>query len=783
MQPASLCPAHASSDRGEPLPECSLDARRPARNRCGLLLQGLLLQGLLLHGLCTQNRSTPSPTFASTSASQHGETVNPGGKDRDRRDSGWCEVFDGSGRRPFRTDIGIRDGRIACIGDLSEIQPDRAHRVERTRRMPRIRRSAYALRLHVVVTGGRRVRCIRASPPRRSDSVVTGCAPVARRGDARHGAIGYSDDCAVDMGWQSFGDYLERLDSNGLGVNVAAFVGHGAIHRAVMGDELRAPSIDETERMAELLAEAFDQGAYGFSTGLEYWPGNICAPEHIIPLCEVAGRRDRLYATHVRNRDVHYDLGFGEALCTARNASARLQISHIQPKYGAPPHAMEHSLEMIESVRRQGVDVAFDVIPHDWAHTLIKAILPPWAQEGGAPAILERLKDPDTRERMKRNPKHMWRVVTDERWDRIALLNSEENPQLVGETFADIGRMRNTSPFDAALDLIEEEGDRMGSLLWTSHSFDDDDIDLCLRQPECVVISDTLALAPYGALANILGVGIRVWLGGPLPGAVHSRPSGPVARRRHPPHDLVAGAASGTARSWTVAARTRSRCHGVRQGDRSEPMYDQGASDVCGRDRPRAGERSVRDARRRANGGGQRLRAASLKHRSIRLLRRARAFPAVEPLAGDVDADPVGVRHRGAARHPDGGRRGASPPGALQPRGHDVLVAGLCHPGVLAGHDPSARVRAAHTALPRVRTAIGARAARNARQDPGRAEPPGAADVHAGHPLPRELQPPGPGVHARRARRGLHPDREDEGAFGIRHMERWTRESRRSPDS
>ena len=179
------------------------------------------------------------------------------------------------------------------------------------------------------------------------------------------------------MGWQSFGEYLERLDSGGLGVNVAAFVGHGAVHRAVMGDELRTPAVDETRRMAELVAESFDQGAYGFSTGLEYWPGNICAPEHIIPLCEVAARRDRLYATHVRNRDAYYDLGFGEALCTARNASARLQISHIQPKYGAPPHAMDHSLEMIESVRRQGVDVAFDIIPHDWSHTLITAILPP----------------------------------------------------------------------------------------------------------------------------------------------------------------------------------------------------------------------------------------------------------------------------------------------------------------------------------------------------------------------------------------------------------------------
>ena len=405
----------------------------------------------------------------------------------------------------FTADIGIRDGRIARIGDLSEQQA--AERIE----LNGLAVCPGFIDLHthsdftLLVNGRAESQVHQGVTTETVGQCGHSCAPVARAEDARHGAVGYSDDCKVDMGWRSFGDYLDRLDATPLGVNVAAFVGHGAVHRAVMGNELRTPSIDETRRMADLVDEAFDQGAYGFSTGLEYWPGSICAPEHIVPLCAVAARHERLYATHVRNRDAYYDLGFSEAMSTARNAGARLQISHIQPKYGAPPHAMEHSLELIEGVRRQGVDVAFDVIPHDWSHTLILAILPAWAQEGGISGILGRLKDPQVRERMKRNPRHMWLLVTDGRWDAIALLNSEENPQLVGETFEDIGRMRNTSPFDAALDLLQEEGERMGGLLWTSHSFSDDDIELCLAQPGCAVISDTLALAPYGALEKTVG--------------------------------------------------------------------------------------------------------------------------------------------------------------------------------------------------------------------------------------------------------------------------------------
>ena len=415
------------------------------------------------------------------------------------------ELFDGTGGSPYIADIGIDADRIVCIGDLSEVPAKERLAVTGLAVSP----GFIDLHTHsdftLLINGRAESQVHQGVTTEATGQCGHSCAPVSDKSHAKHGAIGYTEESKVNMNWQSFGEYLERLEANPLGVNVAAFVGHGAIHRAVMGDELRTPSIDETQMMAELLDEAFDQGAYGFSTGLEYWPGNICSPEHIAPLCEVAARRDRLYATHVRNRDVYYDLGFGEALSTARNAEARLQISHIQPKYGAPDYAMVHSLEMIELSRQRDVDVAFDVIPHDWNHTLIKSILPPWAQEGGIPRIIERLKDADTRERMKANPKHMWLLVTDAQWDKIALLSSAVNPDLIGETFADIGRRRNASPFDAALDLMLEEGERMGGLLWTSHAFTDDDIELCLQQSECAVISDTLALAPYGELKDRVG--------------------------------------------------------------------------------------------------------------------------------------------------------------------------------------------------------------------------------------------------------------------------------------
>jgi N-acyl-D-aspartate/D-glutamate deacylase len=133
------------------------------------------------------------------------------------------------------------------------------------------------------------------------------------------------------------------------------------------------------------------------------------------------------------------------------------------------------------------------------------AILPQWAQEGGVGKVLERLADPALREEMKKNRRPMWQLVAAERWSDIMLLHSEQNPDLVGETFADIARQRNTDPYNAVFDLLLEEGEGMQRMLWTSHIFRDTDLELCLEHADCAVASDTMALAPYGALENQLG--------------------------------------------------------------------------------------------------------------------------------------------------------------------------------------------------------------------------------------------------------------------------------------
>lgn len=410
-------------------------------------------------------------------------------------------VVDGTGGPGRRADVGIAQGRVDAIGDLSAAPA--AATIDATDRVV----APGFIDIHTHSDFAHFVDPRAESQIRQgvTTEAIGQCGISLAPCTPEHRAALFASSGTREHGhWLTYGELLAAMDEADISTNVVGMVGHGALRTAVMGpDAPRPASDDEVAEMVTMLRQSLEEGAFGFTTGLEYHPGKTAAFDELAALCTAVADADALYATHSRNRDRRYFVGFGEALDLARDTGVRLQISHINPKYGRPEHAMRNTLQMIEWTRDEGLDVAMDMMPTNWNHTAATALLPAWSFELGTDELLRLLKTTDGRRKLKINPLPIWQLVVEEQWDRVRLLTSRSNQELVGRTIADLTKERNTAGgWDTIFDLMIEEGPRLKGMMLTSQAFAEDDNRLVLEHPLCAVESDTMALANDGPLAG-----------------------------------------------------------------------------------------------------------------------------------------------------------------------------------------------------------------------------------------------------------------------------------------
>ena len=341
-------------------------------------------------------------------------------------------------------------------------------------------------------------RCHCAPSPRDQGNCGMSLAPCTD--ESRKSVVRTMGFPELDKGY-SYGELLEVMDKANIATNVIGLVGHGALRSVVMG--LQAPQVatdEEVEEMVSLLEKSLEEGAFGMSTGLEYHPGKMAGFDELAALCRAVAQVDGFYATHSRNRDKRYFVGFGEAMDLARETGVRLQISHINPKYGRPDHAMRNTLQMIEWAREEGIDVAMDMMPTNWNFTSAMAQLPAWSYSLSKDEFLELLKSDEGREQLKINPLPMWQLVVEEKWDKIKLMSSFANKQYISWTIEEIAQKKGTTGWDVIFDLLLEEGDRHQAVVLTSEAFAEEDNQLVLTSSLCAIGSDTMALANDGVL-------------------------------------------------------------------------------------------------------------------------------------------------------------------------------------------------------------------------------------------------------------------------------------------
>lgn len=410
------------------------------------------------------------------------------------------KVIDGTGRASLDADVGLHQGRIEAIGNLNNAL------AKTTIDASGMCVSPGFIDLHshsdfTLLLDSRAESFIRQGV---TTEVIGNCgmsaAPLKHPEDLKRNVFCYSEP--FEPRWSSLDEYFSILEGNDLGINVAPLVGHAALRSYVMGFDQRRATIEEQAEMEQLLTDCMEVGAWGMSSGLEYFPGSSANSEEIDGLCRVVSKYDGLYATHVRNRDENYKKGFQEPLDNASRSDVRLQISHIVPKYGAPPEAARWTLEQISSYA-DTIDVACDAIPYEWGPTTMTAILPASLLKQNISEILNILSDPSRREALKHQKQFFWLLIRDQCWDSIKLYHSLKFPELIGKNGFELAEALNTTPFDAMLDILAEEGEQMFSVLMMGKIKRENDLADCIAYQGCSIISDGLSLSRTGPLKAI----------------------------------------------------------------------------------------------------------------------------------------------------------------------------------------------------------------------------------------------------------------------------------------
>ncbi len=402
-------------------------------------------------------------------------------------------IVDGDGGAAFDADVGLRGDTIVAIGALDRRRASRVLDI-----------TGLCLAPGFVDIHTHSDRSIFEWPQADSrirqgcTTEITGnCGGSAAPRDAARS----DDEGGPTAEWTDVTSYAKAWDANDAALNQALLIGHGTLRSAVLGDVDRAATSEELAEMVRRLELALTQGAIGLSTGLEYVPGIYTPPAEIVELARVVARHGGLYASHIRSEEEHLLDAIGEVIDVARRTGVRTQISHLKACGRGNWSAQDPAIELIERARGEGLDVMADAYPYTAYSTGLSILLEPWSREGGAAAILARLRDPEQRARMLLEVAP--HVARDPGGFELIVIASVEGAALqacVGKDMAEIARAWNVEPAEAFLRMLEGSAADVG---YVGHGMSERNVERVLAQPFVMVGSDGRAMAPSGrALEN-----------------------------------------------------------------------------------------------------------------------------------------------------------------------------------------------------------------------------------------------------------------------------------------
>jgi N-acyl-D-amino-acid deacylase len=412
-------------------------------------------------------------------------------------------ILDGTGGEPFEGDVAIDGDRIATVGYVP-----RTNGPELDAAGLNVAPGFIDLHSHSDYTLLVDPRAASAIHQGVTTEVVGncgfGCFPIRDPELARKAIYGYSPDVPLD--WTSAGGYFERLEAAKPAVNVLSLVPNGQLRLATLGLADRPADPGELEEMQVLLRESLGEGAWGYSTGLEYAQEAGATEGEVAALCAELASGGGLYATHTRRRDEGAAESVAEAVRVARAAQARLQVSHLVPRNGI--EESRRSMQIVEQARDGGLDVEFDMHTRLYGLTHLYAALPPWVLAEEPARQAELLRDPAARERMR---PHRSILSAGNDWSRIVLLDNPFWPEYARRDIATVAAERAQDPLDAVYDLLAGELEAPHRLMVIIHAYTEEEQREAFAHPLCVPGSDATTLAPDGPLADSWFHGAYTW--------------------------------------------------------------------------------------------------------------------------------------------------------------------------------------------------------------------------------------------------------------------------------
>src|SRR5690242_15736453 len=324
-------------------------------------------------------------------------------------------IIDGTGSPWYAGDVGIRAGRIAAIGRLDSVP---------TRRLVDAAGKVVAPGFIDMLGQSEITMLVNPSLPSKIFQGITteitgeggSVAPLddsiiaADRADYDHYQV------APD--WRTLGEYFAKIERRGMGINLASYVGATQVRRMVLGDGDRQPTTAQLDSMRALVRSAMYDGAVGVSTALQYPPAPYARTDELIALAREAAALGGVYATHMRSEGSDIDAALDETIRIGREARIPVEIWHLKvagkPNWGQMPKVVAR----IDAARKSGVDIAADTYAYPAWFNSMSAFIPPWAHDGGSAKLIERLRDPANRRRIRRemlDPKGNW----DNEWQEI----------------------------------------------------------------------------------------------------------------------------------------------------------------------------------------------------------------------------------------------------------------------------------------------------------------------------------------------------------------------------